>query len=73
MLHVEGLGNEPNISFDRTLAEFPPVLPFSLGSEVQVAITNPTAYPIELYSLEFDKQHIEEETVSLIFSRVYQH
>ena len=60
---MEGLGNEPKISFNHTLVEFPPVLPFSPGSEVQVEIANPTAYPVEVYSLEFDKQHIEEETV----------
>lgn len=38
-------------------------MPFTEGSEMDVTITNPMDYPIELYSLEFDKQYLEEEDV----------
>ncbi len=66
-LHVEGYGSEPQIRFDRTLVEFSPVLPFATGSEAEVTVFNPTAYPIELYSLEFDEQYRREEEVGLTY------
>lgn len=62
-LHVEGFGCEPQIQFDRTLVEFSPVLPFANGSESEVTISNPTFHPVEVYSLEFDKQYLKEEEV----------
>ena len=62
-LHVEGFGSEPQIQFDRTLVEFSPVLPFTKGSESEVTISNPTPHPVEVYSLEFDKQYLKEEEV----------
>ena len=65
VLGVEGLGSEPQIQFDRTLVEFPPVFPFALGSEVEITVTNPAPYPVGFYSLEFDKQYLEEEQVHL--------
>ena len=49
--------------FDRTLLEFPPVLPFSSGSEAEVTLSNPMPYPVEIYSLNFDQQYIDEEEV----------
>lgn len=65
-LHVEGYGSEPQIQFDRTLVEFAPVLPFATGSDAEVVIFNPTPYPIEIYSLEFDRQYVEEEEVRVL-------
>lgn len=60
---VEGHGSEPHVVFDRTLLEFSPVMPFTAGSEAEVTVSNPMDYPVELYSLEFDKQYLEEEEV----------
>lgn len=64
-LHVEGHGSEPQVQFDRTLLEFPPVLPFSSGSEAEVTLSNPMPYPVEIYSLNFDQQYTDEEEVCL--------
>ena len=66
-LHVEGLGSEPQVEFDRTLVEFEPTLPFSSGIEAEITVSNSLPYPVEFYSLEFDKQYIEEEEVSVVF------
>lgn len=64
IIQVTGKGSEPQIIFDRTMVEFDPVLPFSEGSEAEVTITNPMDYPLEIYSLEFDNQYLDEEDVS---------
>ena len=64
---VEGWGSEPHIQFDRSLVEFSPVLPFSPGSEGEVTISNPKPYPIEVYSLSFDGQYLEEEEVETVY------
>ena len=63
VLHVEGQGSEPQVQFNCTLLEFPPVLPFSSGSEAEVIVSNPMPYPVEIYSLTFDQQYIDEEEV----------
>lgn len=62
-LTVQGLGSEPRLEFDRNMIAFPPILPFSPGCESEVTVRNPMAYPVEFYSLEFDKQYLEEEEV----------
>lgn len=50
--------------FSQPLLEFGPVFPFSQGDYQEVTIHNPTSFPIELYSVDFDNQYIEEEEVS---------
>ena len=61
---MEGRGSEPQLVFDKHLMEFSPILPFSTyGSEVEVTVSNPMEYPIEFYSVEFDKQYLLEEEV----------
>ena len=62
-LTVQGSGSEPQLEFDLNLIAFTPVLPFSPGTESEVTVRNPMSYPVEFYSLEFDKQYIEEEEV----------
>ena len=69
-LYVEGSGSEPHILFDRTLVEFSPVLPFSPGSVGEVTISNPKPYPVEVYSLSFDRQYLEEEEVNSVYAFV---
>ena len=64
-LSVQGFGSEPQLEFDHNLIAFTPVLPFSPGTESEVNVRNPMPYPVEFYSLEFDKQYIEEEEVCL--------
>lgn len=61
---MEGIGNEPKITFSQPLLEFGPVFPFSPGDYQEVTIHNPTSFPIELYSVDFDTQYLEEEEVS---------
>ena len=62
-LTVQGYGSEPRLDFDHTLVAFTPILPFSPGAESEVTVRNPMSYPVEFYSLEFDKQYLEEEEV----------
>ena len=68
MLAVEGRGTEPKVEFSHHLLEFPPTMPFGDNSEAEVTISNPKDYPVEIYSLEFDKQYLEEEEVRNIVS-----
>ena len=67
-LNMCGFGREPRIQFDQTLLEFESVLPFSSGAMAEVTVSNPTPHPVELYSLDFDNQYIQEEEVSRRFS-----
>ena len=64
-LHVIGHGSEPHLEFDRQLVECPAILPFSEGSEAEITVSNHSPYAVEMYSLEFDKQYLEEEEVHL--------
>ena len=59
-----GHGSEPRLEFDRQLVEFPAILPYADGSEAEITVSNPSPYAIEMYSLEFDKQYLEEEEVT---------
>ena len=59
------MGSEPRISFHEQLLKFGPVFPFSQGDYKDVLVTNPTSFPLEIYSLEYDTQYIEEEEVKL--------
>lgn len=63
-LEVRGQGCEPQIEFSSSTIEFGPILPYSRGDERSVVVFNPTPYPVEMYSVEFDKQYKEEEKVS---------
>ena len=65
-ISVSGHGSEPRLEFSSTLIEFGPVLPHSAGDEKELVIKNPSSFPVEIYSLEFDKQYLEEEKVSWI-------
>ena len=77
VISVCGQGNEPKLEFSSTLIEFGPVLPHSSGDEKEVIIRNPSSFSVEIYSLEFDKQYLEEEKVygssdfMLFFSRPF--
>ena len=53
------------MQFSKNFLEFGPCLPHSEGDEQEIVISNPTDYPIEIYSVEFDNTYIEEEKVCL--------
>ncbi|KAG2470210.1 HYDIN protein, partial [Polypterus senegalus] len=62
-LIVQGKGLELHLDFCPSVLEFVPILPYSNGDKIVVTVKNPCAYPIEFYSLEFDKQYHEEEKI----------
>ena len=61
---MSGDGKEPGLDLESNVVEFGPVLPHSLGEERSVVFRNSSQFPIEIYSVEFDSQYIEEERVS---------
>ncbi|KAM8946018.1 LOW QUALITY PROTEIN: hydrocephalus-inducing protein homolog [Pelodytes ibericus] len=63
LLHVQGQGLEPQLDFSPSMLELGPVLPSSPGDSVDVLVRNPCTFPIEFYSLEMDKQYVEEEKI----------
>lgn len=42
------------------------MFPFSQGDYQEVTVHNPTSFPIEFYSVDFDTQYLEEEEVSYL-------
>ena len=40
-----------------------PVLPYSTAAIACIEMRNPMEIPIEVYSLDFDRQYIEEEEI----------
>ena len=63
MITVRGEGSEPKVEFTSSVLEFGPILSHSFGDEKEVTVPNPSSFPVEIYSLEFDKQYLEEEKV----------
>jgi adenylate kinase family enzyme len=62
-LHLFGRGFKPQIQFEPEALTLGPILPCSEGTEARFSIYNPTNYPIEVYSLEFDQVYLEEEEI----------
>lgn len=60
----KGQGMEPHIEFEKSLLQFGPILPHTGSDDVSVKVINPCSFPVEFYSLEFDKQYLDEEKVS---------
>ena len=63
IITVMGTGLEPKLDFNMGHATFDPILPHSLGDEKEVVVSNPCPFSVEMYSLEFDKQYLQEEEV----------
>jgi len=61
-LMCRGEGIEPRLEFSRSHVHFGAVVPY-FAVEEEVSICNPCNFPIELYSLEFDQMHLEDEKV----------
>ena len=51
---------EPKLDFNMGHVSFDPILPHSLGDEKEVVVSNPCPFAVEMYSLEFDKQYLQE-------------
>lgn len=68
LLLAQGQGLEPQLEFSTSEIELGPVLPYSNGDEVEVLVRNPCPFPIEFYSLDFDRQYLEEERVSVLYT-----
>ena len=69
-----GHGMEPKLDFNMGHVSFDPILPHSLGDEKEVIVSNPCPFAVEMYSLEFDKQYLQEEEVRFrltIFNHYY--
>ncbi|XP_066439738.1 hydrocephalus-inducing protein homolog isoform X2 [Eleutherodactylus coqui] len=63
LILVQGQGLEPCLEFTPSVLELRPVLPFSPGDDAEVLVRNPCRFPIEFYSLEMDKEYVEEEKI----------
>lgn len=62
-LRLIGEGANIPLVFDPALAEINPVLPFSEGGERVITVLNPTDFPVEFFSIDFDTKFKEEEEV----------
>ncbi|KAJ3142605.1 hypothetical protein HK100_000034 [Physocladia obscura] len=60
-LHLYGRGTKPTIEFEPESIVLGAILPCAEGTEAKFFIHNPTAYAVEIYSLEFDMLYEEEE------------
>jgi len=69
LLLAQGQGEEPQLEFSSSTLDMGSILPYSGGKVAEVIVRNPCPFPIEFYSLDFDKQYLEEEEVSLIGSK----
>ncbi|XP_073515931.1 hydrocephalus-inducing protein homolog isoform X2 [Phyllobates terribilis] len=63
LMLAQGQGLEPQLEFTPSVLELGPILPLSSGDDVEVVVRNPCSFPIEFYSLEMDKQYVEEEKI----------
>lgn len=63
VLNVKGLGNNNLVELRPDTAKLGPVLPYDTKSIESFEIVNPMDHPIEIYSLDFDRQYLEEEEI----------
>ena len=66
-----GTGVEPKLEFSDTMLNFGPVLPYCVGDELDIVVKNPASFPVEFYSLEFDKKYLEEEKVCSLLEYLF--
>jgi hypothetical protein len=62
-LRMRGRGVKLSISFEPDNITLPPILPHSEGTEAKLYVVNPTNFPLEIYSTDFDGQYLEEESI----------
>eukprot|EP00066_Takifugu_rubripes_P027985 XP_011617251.1 PREDICTED: hydrocephalus-inducing protein homolog [Takifugu rubripes] len=58
-----GEAEEPQLHFCPDVLDLGACLPASIEAEAEVTVKNPCSFPIEFYSLELDKQYLEEEKI----------
>lgn len=58
-----GEAEEPQLHFCPAVLDLGACLPASIEAEAEVTVKNLCSFPIEFYSLELDKQYLEEEKV----------
>ncbi|CAM4581517.1 unnamed protein product [Leuciscus chuanchicus] len=63
LLLAQGQGEEPQLEFSSSELDMGTVLPYSGGKVAEVIVCNPCPFPVEFYSLDFDKQYLEEEEI----------
>ena len=62
-ISLRGCAVKLAVQFEPEVLNIGPILPCSDGIEARCQLYNPTNYPIEVYSLEFDHQYIEEDEI----------
>lgn len=60
IINVFGRGEVLKVEVTGNIFELGPVMP-NQGCTCEFTLLNPTDYPIEVYSLDFDKQYLDEE------------
>eukprot|EP01135_Chromosphaera_perkinsii_P007876 Nk52_evm68s1020 gene=Nk52_evmTU68s1020 len=63
IVKAKGVGTESQLVFTPSVVEFNAILPYSGGDENKVTVFNPTARPVEMFSVDFDKKYLEEEEI----------
>lgn len=64
-LTAYGEAEEPRLQFCPSVLDLGACLPGSTEAEAEVTVKNPCSFAIEFYSLELDKQYLEEEKVAV--------
>ena len=62
-ISLKGVGKELSVTFTPSRVVQVPVLPFADPTAVLVTAINDHDYPVEFFSLDFDEQYKEEETI----------
>ena len=62
-LSCKGRGKDLNIRFNAPKITLEPTMPFAAHKRVTLEVSNPTDYPLEFFSVDFDKTYLEEEAV----------
>lgn len=63
VLNVKGQGVNFQVDFVPDTVKLGPVLPYSTQAMACIEMRNPMEIPVELYSLDFDRQYLEEEDI----------
>lgn len=58
-----GQAEEPQLQFCPSVLDLGACLPSSTEAEAEVTVKSLSSFPVEFYSLELDKQYLEEEKV----------
>lgn len=58
-----GQAEEPRLQFCPSVLDLGPCLPSNTEADAEVTVKNLSSFPVEFYSLELDKQYLEEEKV----------